>query len=198
VVVLFITELTTLSERITGDGGCSEVLTPGTCTTMAGDAHSHMLWLLAAAVLVFTFGAAIGGSRPAALAVAACGIVVLVIALALDRPDLDDTRGLEVQYLDVTARTGPAYMLEIIGGVLAVAAALAALTRRRPRAADKPRTADDAPRGGGTPRPKLSLPRLPRRSNPADAGPVDSEAARAARAAERERARRERERQRES
>ena len=47
-------------------------------------------------VALLTFGAAVGRSRPAAYALGAIGLVVLFVALALDRPTLDDKRGLEV------------------------------------------------------------------------------------------------------
>src|SRR4051794_36066678 len=148
VVLLFATELTTLSERRIGNGGCSVTIDPGLCATSGGDAHSYILWLVAAAVAVFTFGAAIGRSRPAALALMACGAVVLVIALALDLPDVDDTRGLDARYADVTGHAGPALTLEIVGGLLAVAAGLLLLVWppvRSRRAAGRGRRAGGRP-----------------------------------------------------
>jgi hypothetical protein len=129
-VVLFITELSTLSYRTIGIGGCESRVDPGVCTTSAGGAHSHVLWLIAVAVLLFSFGAGIGRSRPAAFALLACGVGVLVIAFALDQPDLSDLRGLDAQYTAVRAHTGKGFWLEIAGGVLAVAAGLAGLVRR--------------------------------------------------------------------
>jgi hypothetical protein len=139
-VLLFATEPTTLSYRTIGQGACSTRVDPAVCTTKAGDAHSHVLWLIAVAVLVFAFGVAAGRSRPAAIALAACGAVVLVIALGFDMPKLDDTRDLETLYTDVKAHTGGAFRLEIVGGILAVAAGLVGLTRfggRRPRRAPR-------------------------------------------------------------
>jgi hypothetical protein len=141
-VLLFLTELSTLSYRTIGQGACSTRVDPDVCTTAAGDAHSHVLWLVAAAILVFSLGAAAGRSRPAAVALAACGVVVLVIALAFDMPKLDDTRDLETLYTDVRAHTGGAFRLELAGGVLAIIAGIAGLTRFGPRRADR------GPRGG--------------------------------------------------
>lgn len=132
--LLFVAELSTLSYRTIGQGACSTRVDPEVCTTSGGDAHSYVLWLIALAVLVFAFGAGVGRSRPAAMALAACGVVVLVIALALDMPSLDDLRGLDTRYTDVTAHTGSAFGLEVVGGLLAVAAGLAGLVRRGPAA----------------------------------------------------------------
>jgi hypothetical protein len=128
-VLLFLTELATLSYRTIGIGGCESRVTPGVCTTTGADAHHHAMWLLALVVLVFSFGAAVGRSRPAALAVMAAGAVALGIGLIGDRPDLGDRRGLDADYTDVRAHTGSAYTFELIGGVLALASGLAALTR---------------------------------------------------------------------
>jgi len=128
--MLFLAELATLSYRTIGIGACSDRVSSGECTTTGGDAHSYALWLLALMVLVLAVGAAVGRSRPAALGVLVAGIAVLVIALLLDLPDLDDTRGIETRYNQVAAHTGAAFPFELVGGVLAVAAGLLALTRR--------------------------------------------------------------------
>jgi len=141
-VLLLITELSTLSYRTIGQGACSTRVDPAVCSTTGGEAHSYVLWAIAVFILVFAVGSAAGRSTAAALALVACGGAVLAIAIALDLPDLDGTRGLETLYTDVQAHTGTAFTLELIAGVLAVAAGLAGLTRFRPR------TADRGPRGG--------------------------------------------------
>ena len=64
------------------------------------------------------WGAVVGRSRAAAFATAAIGIAVLVIALAIDLPSLDDQRGLEKLYNDVGTHTGWGFRLELLGGVL--------------------------------------------------------------------------------
>ena len=133
-ILLVATELSRLSYRTIGIGGCeSRVENPGVCTTTGGAAHHHIFWLLAIAVLLFGFGAAVGRSRPAAAAVAACGVAVLVVALAIDAPKLNQTRGLEALYTEVHAHTGPAFLLEIVGGMLAVMAGLLGMRRRAER-----------------------------------------------------------------
>jgi hypothetical protein len=131
-VLLFVTELTRLSYRTIGIGACdSRVQNPGVCTTDGGDAHHHIFWLLAAAVLFFAFGAAVGGSRPAGAALAACGTAVLIVAVAIDLPKLDDLRGLDATYTEVAAHTGTGFWLELVGGALAVVAGVLGMRRRR-------------------------------------------------------------------
>jgi hypothetical protein len=129
-VLLFLSEIATLSYRTIGIGGCESRVNPGVCTTTGADAHGHALWLIALLVLVFGFGAAIGRSRPAGLAVAVCGLVVLGIALLGDAPDLGDVRGLDATYTQVAAHTGSAFWLELVGGGLAVLAGLLGMRRR--------------------------------------------------------------------
>jgi hypothetical protein len=139
-VLLFIAELATVSYRTIGIGACGSRVEPGICETSGGDAHSYALWLLALVVLVFTLGAALGRSRPAALGVAACGLIALGIALLVDLPDLDSLRGLDTTYTQVRAHTGTGFWLEIAGGVLALLAGLVGL---RPRGASPTREAPE-------------------------------------------------------
>jgi hypothetical protein len=123
-------------------------VSPGVCSTTGADAHGHALWLIALLVLVFGFGAAIGRSRPAALALVACGLVALGIALIGDSPGLGDLRGLQANYTSVQAHAGTAFVLELVGGALAVLAGVLALTGRRKaegRRRNRRRTAE----GGG-------------------------------------------------
>ena len=125
--LLVAADVSRLSYRTIGIGACSTRVNPDICTTTGGDAHSHVLWLIALVVLAFAFGAAVGRSRPAALGLVICGIGVFVIALAIDAPKLDDKRGLDLDYNQVTTHTGPAFPLELIGAGLAVVAGSVAL-----------------------------------------------------------------------
>jgi hypothetical protein len=107
----------------------------GVCTTTGADAHGHALWLLALLALVFAFGAAIGRSRPAGLALAVCGLVALGIAVLGDAPDLGNVRGLDATYTQVAAHTGIGFWLELAGGGLAVLAGVLGMRRRSVRPA---------------------------------------------------------------
>jgi hypothetical protein len=121
-LALFLTELSTLSYRTIGIGGCESRVDPGVCTTSAGDAHNHAFWIIAVFVLVFAVGAALGRSRPAAVALIALGALVLVWSLSRDAPKLGSLRGLDAIYTNVRAHTGAGFYLELLGGVFAVAA----------------------------------------------------------------------------
>jgi type IV secretory pathway VirB10-like protein len=89
--------------------------------------------ILSPVALVMGWGAVVGRSRAAAIALACLGAVVLVlIALAIDYPKLDDKRGLDTFYNDVTAHTGTGFKLELVGGVLLLLAGGLAVFRPEP------------------------------------------------------------------
>jgi hypothetical protein len=96
--------------------------------------------ILAPVALVMAWGAVVGRSRAAAIALACLGVVVLgLIALAIDFPKLDDKRGLDTFYNDVTAHTGTGYRLELVGGVLLLLAGGLAVFRPEPGEPRPPR-----------------------------------------------------------
>ena len=139
-VLMIATEFSTIQSIKIGASTCgaADERVRDVCETSGGDAHNWALLVLGLFAALLTFGAAVGRSKPAAIALAAVGVIVLLVALLIDRPDLDDTRGLETNFADVEAVTGGGYRLEIIAGVLAlVAAGLALLRERRASAADE-------------------------------------------------------------
>jgi hypothetical protein len=166
-ILLFLTEVSTLSRRTIGIGGCESRVNPGVCTTSGGDAHGHALWLLALVVLVLALGAALGRSRPAAVAVMLCGLIALGIALLGDAPDLGDKRGLDADYNQVAAHTGPAFAFEIAGGLLALGCGIATLVlpearERRSRSRRRERPARAASEAAAPPVPPPPPERRPR------------------------------------
>jgi hypothetical protein len=142
-VLLVIADFSTLSYRTIGIGACPSREAPGVCKTIAHEQHGYALVILAPVALIMAFGAAIGRSRAAALAVIAIGLTVLGIALIGDQPGLDSRRSLEARYTDVKSHTGSAFKLELAGAILLVLSGGLALmrpaprepTRRRPRVA---------------------------------------------------------------
>jgi hypothetical protein len=134
-VLMVFTEFSTIQSVRIGESTCgaAEERLRDICQTTGGEQHNYSLLVLGAFAAVLAFGASVGRSRPAALALGALGLVVLAIALLLDRPTLGDRRGLEVYYGEAGThpQTGGAYTLELIAGVLAVLAAAAALARGR-------------------------------------------------------------------
>lgn len=56
-----------------------------------GEQHSYALVLLGALAIPMALGAALGRSRPAAVALAIVGVIALLVALVGDLPDVDMT-----------------------------------------------------------------------------------------------------------
>jgi hypothetical protein len=136
-ILMVATEFSTIQSVRIGDSTCgaAEERLRDICSTSGGDQHNYALLVLGLFALLLSFGAAVGRSRPAALALLGVGVVVLVIALVLDAPTFDDRRGLEVYYGEAGTRgeRGGAFVLELIAAGLAVSAAAVALLWERVR-----------------------------------------------------------------
>jgi len=89
-----------------------------------GENHGYALLVVAVFAVVLTLLGLRGGGRAPGLALVALGIVVLVVALAVDLPDTRGSGRLpeSLAYEDARARAGAALGLELVGGVLLVAA----------------------------------------------------------------------------
>src|SRR3954449_2225223 len=120
-------------------------ITVGTTTRLANldtelsgwDRHGPALLVIGAFALVMLLGA-LRGARPAMLAVAACGLAALVVALGLDLPHLDDTGQVGRLYTDASAGPEAGFWLEVCGGALLVVCGggLFVLARRSSAAVD--------------------------------------------------------------
>jgi hypothetical protein len=89
-----------------------------------GENHGYALLVVALFAVALTAVALRGGGWAPAVALVALGVVVLLVALAVD---LHDTRGSgtlpeSLAYEDARARAGAALWLELVGGVLLVGA----------------------------------------------------------------------------
>jgi hypothetical protein len=127
--VLVVADFSRISYRTIGIGACGTRENPGVCSTVAHAQHGYALVILGLLALVMGMGAAVGRSRAAALATVAIGATVLGIAIAADYPTRDDQRGLDARYSDVQGHLGPAFKLELVGGVLLVLTGGLALAR---------------------------------------------------------------------
>jgi hypothetical protein len=128
-VLMIATEFSTMQSVRVGDSTCGVFETAqqqDDCEIKGGEQHAYALVLLGLFTGLLAFGAAVGRSRPAALALLAVGAVVLFIAFVLDRPTLDDVRGFDV-FSRAVGEAGGAYTLERIAGALALLAGLASL-----------------------------------------------------------------------
>src|ERR687885_1420888 len=102
-------------------------ITVGTTTRLANldtelsgwERHGPALLVIGAFALVMLLGAA-RGARPAMVAVFACGLAALVVALGLDLPHLDDTGQVGRLYTDASAGPRGGFWLEVLGGLLLV------------------------------------------------------------------------------
>jgi hypothetical protein len=103
------------------------------CEQSGFDRHGPALMLLALVVATMAWGAGLGGSRPAAAALLALGVVVLAIALLIDLPVTDDTGAIGPRFDGAEAQAEIGFTLELLAGALAAVAGTVRLLRRAPR-----------------------------------------------------------------
>jgi hypothetical protein len=99
------------------------------CSQVGFERHSVALVLLAVVALAMGWGAAVGRSRPAALALIAIGAVVIAITLGLDLPASNDTGAIGRDYAEASASAGTGLWFELIGGAFAVVAGVLRIVR---------------------------------------------------------------------
>ncbi|MBA3302030.1 MAG: hypothetical protein H0T15_09205 [Thermoleophilaceae bacterium] len=102
-----------------------------TCETTGGEAHSYALVLLGLFSFAMAYGAGLGASRPAAIALLAAGAIVLLIALAIDLPKAGETGAVGQDFEQAEAIRGVGVTFEILGAALAIAAGALRLFRPR-------------------------------------------------------------------
>ena len=99
------------------------------CEQSGFERHGPALVLLALVVAAMAWGAGVGGSRPAAVALVAVGLVVLAIALLVDLPATDDTGAIGPRFDGAVAQAEVGFTLELAAGALAAVASAARLLR---------------------------------------------------------------------
>jgi hypothetical protein len=99
------------------------------CTQTGLERSSVALLLLGLLTFAMGAGAALGRSRPAAVALIAIGVVVVGITLLGDLPASDDTGLIGRDYDQAEASAGIGLWFELIGGILAVVAGLLRVIR---------------------------------------------------------------------
>ena len=97
------------------------------CVQSGFERHGPALLLLGLVTAVMAWGAGLGGSRPAAAALVAVGLVVLGIALLIDLPVTDDTGAIGPRFEGAEAHAEIGFTLELVAGVLAMLAGAARL-----------------------------------------------------------------------
>jgi hypothetical protein len=128
-VLLVVTEFSTVASVDVAGGSC-EVISDtdpelaDRCTLTGFDRNGGAFLVVAALVLVMAWGAGLGRSRPAAIALAAVGVLVLGWALLVDLPVTNETGAIGTNFEGATAAAGPGLTLELVAGALALGAGL--------------------------------------------------------------------------
>jgi hypothetical protein len=126
-ILLVVTEFSTVASVDVASGSCEVIQDTNPeladrCELSGFERNGGSFVLLAALTAVMAWGAGIGGSRPAAIALVAVGVAVLAWSLLVDLPVTDETGALGRNFEGATAAAGPGLTLEIVAGALALAA----------------------------------------------------------------------------
>ena len=135
-VLLVATEFSTVASVDVAGGSCevindSDPALADRCTLSGFERNGGAFLLLAALTMLMSWGAGMGGSRPAALALVAVGVVVLGWALLVDLPVTDDTGAIGISFEGATGEAGPGLTIELVAGALALGAGVAGMLARR-------------------------------------------------------------------
>jgi hypothetical protein len=151
-ILMLISLFSTIASVDVANGSC-EVINDANpeladrCSLSGFERHSIAFLLLGVICLALAYGAGPGRSRPAAIGLLAVGAVALIFALLVDLPVTDDTGAIGRDFEGATAGAGTGLWIEVVSGVLALAAGGLALLipppapaprRRRERGADAP------------------------------------------------------------
>jgi len=130
--LLVATEFSTVASVDVASGSCDVIhdtdpALADRCELSGFERNGGSFLLVAALVAVMGWGAGIGRSRPAALALVALGVAILAWSLLVDLPVTDETGALGSSFEGARGQAGTGLTLEIAGGLLAIAAGGAAL-----------------------------------------------------------------------
>jgi hypothetical protein len=123
-LLLLVSDFLTLYHVDVVTASCSDLASPklrDACTTTGGGHHGYALAILGVIALVMAYGAAVGASRPAGIALVVLGVAALGIALLVDRPDIHKTGIVGTQFSSAEAKPGTGYWLELAGAALVIA-----------------------------------------------------------------------------
>ena len=122
--LMIATEFSTIYSVEVGIGDCGDLARErrDDCVSTGGEQHSYALLLLAVLALVMAFGAGAGRSRAAAGALIVVGALVLALALLGDLPDTNETGQIGENFTDAKAEPRAGFYIEILAGLLALAA----------------------------------------------------------------------------
>lgn len=132
-LLMIAAEFTTLRSVKVITASCTDLADPGLrgeCVTSGYEEHAFALLLIGLGVMVMAWGATLGRSRPAGVALALLGATVLAIAFLIDVPDVHKSGVLGARFESARATAGPGLYLEIAGGTMAFVAGIVATVAR--------------------------------------------------------------------
>ena len=134
-VLLVATEFSTVASVDVADTSCEVIqdADPGLadrCELSGFERNGGAFILVAGLIAAMGWGAGIGGSRPAAAALVALGLAVLAWSLLVDLPVTDETGALGSSFEGARGQAGIGLTLEIVAGLLTLAAGALRLRAR--------------------------------------------------------------------
>lgn len=155
VLVIFVSELQTMFELTSVSGEPLD-------HQSGGERHGYALLVVAAFAAAATVFAVWAGSRPAAVAVAAMGVVALLVFLLIDLPDAGQTgllEGADQSFTDAEANAQGGFWLLLVGalgltlsGVALATLSAGQLAELRPGRGRRAEPGQGAEPGRGSPR----------------------------------------------
>jgi hypothetical protein len=126
-VLLVVTEFSVVASVDVASGSCQVIQDTNPeladrCELSGFERNGGSFLLLAVLAAAMAWGAGMGGSRPAALALVVVGVGVLAWALLVDLPETDETGVLGRNFEGATAAAGPGLTIELVAGALALLA----------------------------------------------------------------------------
>jgi hypothetical protein len=123
-VMAIVAEFSTISYITVVTATCEDLADPrlaDRCRLEGSERHSWAFALLGGFAILMAWGAAVGRSKPAALAMVVVGAVLLGLGFFRDLPETDKT-GLIGEAYEATAHKGSGLWLELGAGVLLIGA----------------------------------------------------------------------------
>jgi hypothetical protein len=130
-LLMIVSEFLTVASVDVAHGSC-EVINDANpsladrCSLSGLERHGGAFILIGLLALLMAWGAGVGRSRPAGVALLIAGALVLGIVLVNDLPVTSDTGAIGQDFEGAKAMAGVAFYMELVAGALAV---LAGLTR---------------------------------------------------------------------
>jgi hypothetical protein len=136
-LLMIVAEFSTIASVDVASGSC-EVINDSSpeiadrCELSGLERHGGALILLGLVAVAMAVGAGVGRSRPAATALIVIGVVVLAITLLIDLPETDETGAIGQNFEGAEASAELGFYLELVAGLLALAAGSFRLMQREP------------------------------------------------------------------